>query len=136
MDDEGHLTERGRDAAREMAGDDGVARFEAVHEGWAQEVDPDLARIFTDFTTNGMYARTVLPFDTRELCAVAALTVLQRDEQLRAHISLALRANPPEVVREVIVQMAMYGGFPVTLSALEVLKGVLAQADQAPDAVD
>jgi 4-carboxymuconolactone decarboxylase len=136
VNDEGHLTERGQRAAREMAGEDGVARFEQVHEFWEAEVDPDLARIFTDFTMNGMYGRQVLPIGTRQLCAVAALTVLQRDDQLASHLRVALRHNPHEFVREVIVQMAMYGGFPVVLSAMKVLRGVLAEDEFCSEAGD
>jgi 4-carboxymuconolactone decarboxylase len=135
VDDEGHLTERGRVAAREMGGERGVEGVEAYHRMWAEEVDEDLASIFTDFTTNGMYARRVLPVATRQLCAVAALTVLQRDDQLESHLRVALRHNPPEVVREVIVQMAMYGGFPTTLSAIAILRRILAE-DPSPDGDD
>lgn len=131
--DEGRLTEAGRRAAFEMAGDDGPAKFEQVHEFWETEVDADLARIFTDFTMNGMYARRVLPVAMRQLCAVAALTVLQRDEQLAAHVRVALRTNPPELVREVILQMAMYGGFPVVLTAMKILRDVLAEGEVATE---
>ena len=119
-----------------MAGEDGVARFEQAHEYWVTEVDADLAEIFTDFTMNGMYGREVLPVGTRQLCAVAALTVLQRNDELTSHIRVALRHNPSEVVREVIVQMAMYGGFPVVLSAMKILRGVLAEDELRPEAGD
>jgi 4-carboxymuconolactone decarboxylase len=136
VEDEGHLTEQGRIAAREMGGERGVEGFEAYHEMWAAEIDEDLARIFTDFTMNGMYARRVLPVATRQLCAVAALTVLQREDQLASHMRVALRTNPPEVVREVIVQMAVYGGFPTMLTATRILREILAEnesPDGAPD---
>jgi 4-carboxymuconolactone decarboxylase len=82
---------------------------------------------------NGMYARRVLPVAMRQLCAVAALTVLQRDEQLAAHVRVALRTNPPELVREVILQMAMYGGFPVVLTAMKILRDVLAEGEVATE---
>jgi 4-carboxymuconolactone decarboxylase len=136
VEDEGHLTEQDRIAAREMGGERGVEGFEAYHEMWAAEIDEDLARIFTDFTMNGMYARRVLPVATRQLCAVAALTVLQREDQLASHMRVALRTNPPEVVREVIVQMAVYGGFPTMLTATRILREILAEnesPDGAPD---
>ncbi len=119
-----------------MAGEDGVACFEEAHEFVATEVDADLAQIFTDFTMNGMYGREAIPVGIRQLCAVAALTVLQRDDQLAAHIRVALRHNPPEIVREVIVQMAMYGGFPIVFSVMKVLRGVLAEDELRPEAGD
>lgn len=119
-------------AAREMGGERGVEGFEAYHEMWAEEIDEDLAKIFTDFTMNGMYARRVLPVATRQLCAVAALTVLQREDQLAQHMRVALRTNPPELVREVVVQMAMYGGFPAMLTATKILRQVIAESDSAP----
>jgi 4-carboxymuconolactone decarboxylase len=132
VDEDGHLTDRGRVAAREMGGEQGAAGFEAYHELWAEEVDEDLAAIFTDFTMNGMYARRVLPVATRQLCAVAALTVLQREDQLASHMRVALRHNPPELVKEVVVQMAMYGGFPAMLGAMDVLRGILAEEPSQP----
>ncbi|MDE0205538.1 MAG: carboxymuconolactone decarboxylase family protein, partial [Candidatus Tectomicrobia bacterium] len=62
----------------------------------------------------------------RELCAVAALTVLQRREELRIHIGAALNVGASrEEVAEVIFQMMTYGGVPTMVEGLKVCDEVL-----------
>ena len=120
------VTPRGRRAANEMFGTGGDAHMEANAQRWVARVDADWARIINGFVINGLYARQVLPTSTRELCAVAALTALARPEELAAHIRIALQSNPPEQVREVILQMAVYGGVPVALDALRIFEAITA----------
>ena len=124
-----YLSERGRQAAIEMLGSGGDAFMERNNRRWAERVDPDWARIMNEFIINGCYSRNILPTDVRELCAVAALTVLARTDELTAHIRIALRSNPPEKVREVLLQMSVYGGMPVALDALRIFDRVMAQPD-------
>src|ERR1039458_3922055 len=126
MDKDRYLTERGRRAAREMFGDGGDDFMESHNRGWADQVDADWARIMNEYLMEGLYSRDVLPTSTRELCAVAALTVLGRTDELKAHLRIALRTNPPEQVREVVLQMSVYGGMPVALHALKLYDSVMA----------
>jgi 4-carboxymuconolactone decarboxylase len=112
-----------------MFGPGGDAFMERNNRRWAERVDPDWARIMNEFIINGMYSRNVLPTDVRELCAVAALTVLARTDELKAHIRIALRSNPPDKVREVLLQMSVYGGMPVALDALRIFEQVMADRD-------
>ncbi|MFC2153396.1 carboxymuconolactone decarboxylase family protein [Actinomycetota bacterium] len=88
--------------------------------------DAEWADLFRTYVLDGMYERTVLDQKTRELCAVAALTVLDRPAPLRDHMKGALRngATSAEVL-EVVLQASVYGGFPVTLSAIGHLEAVL-----------
>jgi alkylhydroperoxidase/carboxymuconolactone decarboxylase family protein YurZ len=132
MDGGQYLTERGRRAAREMFGDGGDDFMEGHNRRWAENVDADWARIMNEYLMEGLYSRDILPTPTRELCAVAALTVLGRTEELKAHLRIALRSNPPEQVREVVLQMSVYGGMPLALHALRLYESVMA----APAATD
>ena len=79
-----------------------------------------------------LYTRDVLTQRERELCAVAALCVLGRAEQLRTHIIAALRdgAARKEVV-EVILQMSTYGGMPVTMEGLALCREIFMKSDAA-----
>jgi 4-carboxymuconolactone decarboxylase len=129
MDEERYLTERGRRAARQMFGHDGDDFMERHNREWAERVDADWARIMTQFLMEGLYSRDILPTSTRELCAVAALTVLGRTEELEAHLRIALSVNPPAQVREVVLQMSVYGGMPVALQALRMYEGLVAGGD-------
>jgi 4-carboxymuconolactone decarboxylase len=85
--------------------------------------DPELAVEIGNFILGKLYSRSVIPWKTRQLCAVAALTVLYRPEQLRGHIIYALQAGvTKEEIGEVIIQVAIYGGFPAAIEALKVAK--------------
>ena len=92
--------------------------------------DPDLARDLSLFITGQMYAREKIPHTTRQLATVAALTVLERTEELHMHIWAALNVGcRPEEVAEVIFQMFTYGGMPVVNQALKVLRQVLEERE-------
>jgi 4-carboxymuconolactone decarboxylase len=88
--------------------------------------DKDLARDLSLFITGQMYAREKIPHQTRQLIAVATLTVLSKPEELRLHIQAALNVGcPPDEIAETIFQTMIYGGVPAANTALKVLLGVL-----------
>ena len=88
--------------------------------------DRDLARELSMFFTGKLYSREVITQTQRELCAVASLTVLHRPHELRAHVHAALNVGATrQQVAEVIFQQVTYGGMPVVVDALDVLKAVL-----------
>jgi 4-carboxymuconolactone decarboxylase len=73
-----------------------------------------------------LYAREKIPHRTRQLVTIAALTVLERTEELKLHLHASLNVGcSPQEVTEVIFQMATYGGVPVTNTALKVFRTVL-----------
>ena len=91
-----------------------------------KEFDPELAKHISMFYTGRLYAREVISQKQRELCAVAALTILDKPAELRAHIKAAMNVGATrEEVAEVIFQMCTYGGVPVMVEGLKVLKDVL-----------
>ena len=72
-----------------------------------------------------LYARDTLTQRERELCAVAALCVLNRANELKSHIIAAVRAGATKAeVAEVILQMSTYGGMPVCIEGLAIAKEV------------
>jgi 4-carboxymuconolactone decarboxylase len=88
--------------------------------------DKDLAKEISMFYTGKLYAREKIPHRTRQLVTVAALTVLERTEELKLHLQAALNVGcTPREVAEVIFQMATYGGVPVVNNALNVFRTVL-----------
>ena len=92
---------------------------------WRQ-FDKDLARELSMFFTGKLYSREVISQVQRELCAVASLTVLHRPHELRAHLHAALNVGATRAeVAEVIFQQVTYGGMPVVVDALDVLKAAL-----------
>ncbi len=91
-----------------------------------KKFDADLARELSMFYTGVLYSREVIPQKTRELCACASLTVLNRTHELHAHVHAAMNVGATRAeVAEVIFQQVTYGGMPVVVEALQVLRDVL-----------
>jgi 4-carboxymuconolactone decarboxylase len=94
--------------------------------------DPELGAEIGNFVIGKMYSRNVIPWKTRQLCTIAALTVMYRPAQLHGHIMYALKAGATkEEIGEVIVQVAIYGGFPSTLEALKVAREAIEEHQAA-----
>ena len=102
-------------------------------ETW-KKFDKDLARELSMFFTGKLYSREVISQVQRELCAVASLTVLHRPHELRAHVHAALNVGATRAqVAETIFQQVTYGGMPVVVDALDVLKAVLEERGEWED---
>jgi 4-carboxymuconolactone decarboxylase len=95
--------------------------------------DKGLAKDLSLFITGQMYSREKIPHTTRQLVTVAALTVLERTEELKLHIYAALNVGcDPQDVAEVIFQCGIYGGMPIVNNALKVLREVLQERGNWP----
>ena len=91
---------------------------------------PDFARLIVEFPFGDVYARPGLALRERELATVAALCALGHARpQLRVHVHAALHVgcSPREIV-EVVMQMAVYAGFPAALNGLAVVRQVFAES--------
>lgn len=98
---------------------------ERPYDLW-RSFDKELAKEISLFYTGKLYAREKIPHPLRQLVTVAALTVLERTEELKLHLHAALNVGcRPQEIAEVIFQMATYGGVPVVNSALKVFRNVL-----------
>lgn len=107
---------RGIDVAEELAADK-LAHF--VKSGVA-EVAPDFARMVIEFAFGDIYSRQTLDLRARELIAIAALAACgNAGPQLRVHVESAgsVGITKAEVV-EILMQIALYAGFPTALNAL------------------
>lgn len=94
-----------------------------------QAIAPDLARYVIEFPFGDIYQRPGLDLPQRELATVAALTALGHCQpQLAVHIHGALNVGcTPEQVIEVIIQMAVYAGFPAALNGMTTAKTVFTE---------
>jgi 4-carboxymuconolactone decarboxylase len=98
---------------------------ERPYELW-RSFDKGLARDLSLFITGQMYARQVIPHPTRQLVTVAALTVLERTEELELHLHAGINVGcTPRELAEVIFQTAVYGGVPAMNQGLKALRKVL-----------
>lgn len=94
------------------------------------EVAPDFARMTIEFPFGDLYARGAIDLRTREVAAIAALAALGRIPQLRVHVGAALNLGcTREEVVEVLMQTAIYAGFPTALNALAECHDLLTEAE-------
>ena len=79
---------------------------EEIFEG-LEDIAPDMSRFVVEFPYAEIYTREEVDLKTRELCTVAALTVLGTVPQLKDHINAALNVgNSPTEVVEIVMQMS------------------------------
>lgn len=119
---------RGWEKLREIDGDAG----ERVVESLA-DIAPDFARYLIEFPFGDIYSRPQLDLKSREIGVVAALTALgNASPQLKVHIHGALNVGcTRDEVVEIIMQMAIYAGFPAALNGLFAAKEVFVERDAA-----
>ena len=94
-----------------------------------EETAPDLARYMVEFAFGDIFSRPGLDVKSREMITVAALTAMgNAPAQLRAHIHGALNAGcTRQEIIEIIVQMALYAGFPAAINGVQAAKEVFAE---------
>ncbi len=118
---------RGKDLLQKL-NPEGIVR---VNESLA-DIAPDLARFVMEFAYGDIYSRPGLDLKSREIATVSALTALGNcAPQLKSHINGALNAGcTREEIVEVILQMAVYAGFPAALNGMYLAKDVFKERDE------
>lgn len=117
---------RGWQKLREIDGEAGERVIASL-----ADIAPDFARYVIEFGFGDIYSRPQLDLRAREISVVAALTALgNAAPQLKVHIHGALNVGcSREEVVEIIMQMAVYAGFPAALNGLFAAKEVFAERD-------
>lgn len=94
-------------------------------------IAPDFARYLIEFPFGDIYSRPGLDLRSREIAVVAALTALgNATPQLKVHLRAALNVGVTrEEAVEVLMQMAVYAGFPAALNGLAAAREVFAALD-------
>lgn len=120
--------ERGLAKMREMFG----TGVDSTLEGLAA-TSPDLVRYLVEFPFGDVYLRPGLDLKTREMLTVAALTVLGYPQgELKEHIRGALNVGcTRDNFLEIILQMAVYAGFPAALEAVKTAASVFGETESS-----
>lgn len=111
----------GQKMLQQVDGKSGDAVLESL-----KDIAPDFARYLLEFPFGDIYSRPGLDLRSREIATVATLTALgNATPQLKVHIAAALHVGlTQEEIIEVIMQMAVYAGFPAALNGLFAAKEV------------
>jgi 4-carboxymuconolactone decarboxylase len=120
--------QQGLKQLRDIHGDAGVRVIEALHD-----IAPDMARMTVEFPFGDVYSRGVLTLREREIATVSALAALgNATPQLKVHMHAALNVGcTRQEVLELMIQMAIYAGFPAALNGAFAAKEVFDERDAA-----
>lgn len=115
--------ERGRRALAEI---DGTAGEKVVAS--LADIAPDFATYVLEFPFGDIYSRPGLDLRAREIATIGALTAMgNAAPQLKVHIEAGLNVGlSRDEIIEIIMQMAVYAGFPAALNGLFAAKEVFA----------
>jgi len=113
--------ERGKRALAEIDGQAGQNVIAAL-----ADIAPDFATYVFEFPFGDIYTRAGLGLREREIATIAALAALgNAAPQLKVHIEAGLNVGLEEKeIVEILIQMAVYAGFPAALNGLFAAKEV------------
>lgn len=112
---------RGLENLRKIDGEAGEQVIESL-----KDISPDLARYTIEYPFADIYTHPGLDLRAREIATIAALTAMGTAEgQLKVHIRAGLNVGLSEdEIKEIIIQMSVYAGFPAALNGMAAAKEV------------
>jgi len=115
--------ERGKRALAEIDGETGQNVVAAL-----ADISPDFATYLIEFPFGDIYSRPGLGPRDREIATIAALAAMgNAAPQLKVHIEAGLNVGlTRDEITEILMQMAVYAGFPAALNGLFAAKEVFA----------
>lgn len=117
------LFEKGVAMRREVLGDAHVERSLAG----VTDLTATLQRMVTEWAWGDVWQRPGLSKQERSMLNIGMLTALNRPHELRAHVRGALRNGvSEEKIVEVILQTAIYCGFPAALDSMRTVADTIA----------
>jgi 4-carboxymuconolactone decarboxylase len=99
------------------------------------DIAPDFATYLLEFPFGDIYSRPGLSLRDREIATIAALAAMGNARpQLQVHIEAGLNVGlSREEIVEILMQMAVYAGFPAALNGLFAAKEVFAGRAVRPE---
>lgn len=119
---------RGIEIAEQLAAE----KLEEFTTSRVAELAPDFARMAIEFPLGDIYTREGLDLRSREIVAISSLATLgNAGPQLRIHIRAATQVGVTKAeIIEILMQTAVYAGFPAALNALAACHDLL--TDEKP----
>jgi 4-carboxymuconolactone decarboxylase len=96
------------------------------------EFNKPFQELVTEYCWGAIWGREELPRKTRSMLNLAMLSILNRPNELRAHIKGALTNGVTRSeIREVLMQVAIYAGVPAGVDSFRIAREVFAELDKA-----
>lgn len=112
---------RGWNKLQEIDGEAG----ERVING-LKDVSPDLGRFIIEYSFGSVYSLDKLDNKSKEIVAISSLIAQRAIPEMKVHLHGALNTkNTINDVKEIILQMSVYCGFPKSICAMSILQEVL-----------
>ena len=86
--------------------------------------------MLNEYCWGTVWGREELPRKTRSMLNLAMIAILNRQHEFRAHLKGALTNGVTrEEIREVLIQVAIYGGMPAAVDSFRIAREVFAEID-------
>src|SRR5215813_14737318 len=97
----------------------------------ADEFSEPFQDLVTEYCWGAVWGRDGLSRKTRSMLTLAMISVLNRPQELRAHIRGALTNGVTrDEIREVFMQVAIYAGVPAAVDSFRTARQTFAELDQ------
>lgn len=121
--------DKGLKLRKEVLGDAHVNRSMAAADAFTKPVQD----LVTEIGWGTFWSRPGLTRKERSLITLGILAALGRSHELTVHVRGAVNNGcTPEEIREALIHVGCYAGFPATLEAVRVAKGALDSLDSKP----
>ena len=86
--------------------------------------------MLNEYCWGTVWSREELPRKTRSMLNIAMIAILNRQHEFRAHLKGALTNGVTrEEIREILMQVAIYGGMPAAVDSFRIAREVFAEID-------
>ncbi|AHJ62786.1 4-carboxymuconolactone decarboxylase [Granulibacter bethesdensis] len=127
QDDKEQRYQRGRKMLHTLHGQHGLDIVDGLGA-----FAPDFARMIYEFPFADIYDRPALDLRSRQIATISALAAMGNAlPQLDAHIAAGLHIGlTRQEIIEIIMQIAVYAGFPAAMNGLAAARAVFARLDE------
>ena len=86
--------------------------------------------MLNEYCWGTVWGREELPRKTRSMLNIAMIAILNRQHEFRAHLKGALTNGVTrDEIREILMQVAIYGGMPAAVDSFRIARVVFAEID-------
>jgi 4-carboxymuconolactone decarboxylase len=122
--DETERFEAGMKVRKQVLGEAHVERSLATRTAFNEEFQ----ELITRYAWGEIWTRPGLPQDTRRFLVLGITAGMSRWEEFRLHLRAALEGGiPPEQIKEVLLQIAVYAGVPAANTGFHIAREIMAE---------